>query len=49
MAKIAVEKSTGLVWEAWGDGYQLEFGRHGLEVSPFLSLLRRWGLGPAAR
>ena len=32
MAKIAVEKSTGLVWEAWGDGYQLEFGRRGLEV-----------------
>ena len=32
MAKIAVEKSTGIVWEAWGDGYQLEFGRRGLEV-----------------
>ena len=32
MAKIAVEKSTGIVLEAWGDGYQLEFKKDGLHV-----------------
>jgi hypothetical protein len=33
MAKIAVEKSTGIVLDAWGDGYQLSFKSDGLHVS----------------